>query len=85
MSEAKSGTVLESSRISLRSSGLRRQHNPSYAAKAGYPVRRGLSIQSCASLGYWITRMRGWWRPNMRLRSRDASRPRFLSSFALQW
>jgi len=31
----------------------------SYPAHAGYPVRRGFSIQSLAPLEYWITRMRG--------------------------
>src|ERR1700737_2730727 len=31
----------------------------SYPAKAGYPVRRGLSILSSLSLEYWITRFRG--------------------------
>ena len=32
---------------------------PSYPAQAGYPVRRGFSVQTLTSLGYWITRMRG--------------------------
>jgi len=31
----------------------------SYPAKAGYPVRRGRSVQSPAALEYWITRLRG--------------------------
>jgi hypothetical protein len=31
----------------------------SYPAKAGYPVRRGLSTQSLMSMEYWITRLRG--------------------------
>ncbi len=33
--------------------------NPSCPAKAGYPVRASFSIQSPASLEYWITRFRG--------------------------
>ena len=32
---------------------------PSCPAKAGHPVRCGLSVQSRMSLEYWITRMRG--------------------------
>ena len=32
---------------------------PSSPAKAGDPVRRGFSIQSLTSLGYWVTRLRG--------------------------
>jgi hypothetical protein len=28
-------------------------------AHAGYPVRRGLSVQSLLPLEYWITRLRG--------------------------
>src|SRR6202163_2610712 len=31
----------------------------SYPAKAGFPVRRGLSILSSLSMEYWITRFRG--------------------------
>ena len=31
----------------------------SSSAKAGDPVRRGLSVQSLTSLEYWITRFRG--------------------------
>jgi hypothetical protein len=33
--------------------------SPSYPANAEYPVRRGLSILSLASLEYWIARLRG--------------------------
>ena len=32
---------------------------PSYPAKAGYPVRRGLSVKSPRPLEYWVTRLRG--------------------------
>ena len=52
----------------------------SYPAKAGYPVRRGLSIQSLASLEYWIVRLRGGRRQNMTSRSRGMNCPRFGSS-----
>ena len=31
----------------------------SYPAKAGDPVRRGLSVQSSTPLEYWVTRLRG--------------------------
>ena len=31
-------------------------HVPSYPANAGYPVRRGFSVESRTSLEYWITR-----------------------------
>src|SRR6185295_4262386 len=34
-------------------------HVPSYSANAGYPVRRGVSVESLKSLEYWITRVRG--------------------------
>jgi hypothetical protein len=38
-------------------SGVALPHNSSsYPAKAGYPVRRGLSIPSLTSLEYWIAR-----------------------------
>jgi hypothetical protein len=37
---------------------------PSYPAKAGYPVRRGLSVLSLTSLEYWITRLP----PSLKLR-----------------
>src|SRR5882757_7352351 len=33
-----------------------RSNRPSYPAKAGYLVRYGFSIQSQASLEYWVTR-----------------------------
>src|SRR3954464_7389356 len=31
-------------------------HVPSYPANAGYPVRRGVSVESLKSLEYWIPR-----------------------------
>src|SRR6185436_19211416 len=31
-------------------------HVQSYPANAGYPVRRGVSVESLKSLEYWITR-----------------------------
>ena len=61
---------------------------PSYPAQAGYPVRRGLSALSPASLEYWIVR------PSAQLRtrrtmtantpspSRGAYRPGFANRFA---
>src|SRR5436190_23027352 len=33
-----------------------RHREPSYPAHAGYPVRRGFSIPSRASLEYWVAR-----------------------------
>src|SRR5216683_1461742 len=33
-----------------------RNRGPSYPAHAGYPVRRGLSVPSLASLEYWVAR-----------------------------
>ena len=33
--------------------------NPSCPAKAGHPVRRGLSVLSLTSLEYGVTRLRG--------------------------
>ena len=63
---------------------------PSYPADAGYPVRRGLSILSSASLEYWIARLRGRrqlrvWRSsqwqNTTLHSRDTLRPSFAKAF----
>jgi hypothetical protein len=30
-----------------------------HTREGGYPVRRGLSVQSLLPLGYWITRLRG--------------------------
>ena len=47
----------------------------------GHPVRCGLSVQSLASLGYWIPRLRGGRQLNVRLRSRGALRPRFAINF----
>ena len=39
----------------LRAAGVRRTHPlPSCSAKAGHPVRRGLSAESLTSLEYWI-------------------------------
>ena len=34
-------------------------HQPSYPAKAGYPVRRSFPIPLASALEYWITRFRG--------------------------
>jgi hypothetical protein len=44
------------------------------------PVRRGLSVQSLASLEYWVPRLRGGRRLSVRPPSRDTLRPRFASS-----
>jgi len=46
----------------------------------GDPVRRGFSVQSLASLEYWIVRLRGGRRQNMTSRSRGMNCPRFGSS-----
>jgi hypothetical protein len=71
--------------------GAMLQMPPSYPAKAGYPVRRGLSIQSPLPLEYWI-RLRSLsyggqvTRPialNMCPRSRGAMRPRFAGPLSL--
>ena len=63
-----------------------RYREVSYPAHAGYPVRRGLSIQSLTPLEYWIVRPSAQLRtrrtmtPNVRPHSRGAVRPRFAST-----
>ena len=41
------------------SANKRHTLDPSYTAKAEYPVSRGLSDQSPPLVEYWITRFRG--------------------------
>jgi hypothetical protein len=48
----------------------------SYPTKAGYPVRRGLSIQSPPSLEYWIVR------PSAQLRTRRTMTTEYASAFS---
>jgi hypothetical protein len=53
-------------------------HNgkPSYPAKAGYPVRCGLSVQPLASLEYWIVR------PSAQLRTRRTMTAEYEAAFS---
>jgi hypothetical protein len=44
---------------SLRAKQHCRGKTDRHTREGGYPVRRGFSIQSLLSLGYWITRLRG--------------------------
>ena len=76
------GVLVQSFAFSDTGSGLSRHAKPSCSAKAGHPVRRGLSIQSLPSLEYWIVRpcaqlrTRRTMTPNMHPHSRGAMRPR---------
>jgi hypothetical protein len=51
-------------------------HEAVIPAKAGYPVRYGLSILSLASLEYWITR------PSAQLRTRRVMTTEYVSAFS---
>ena len=53
----------------------------SSSAKAGDPVRRGLSVLSSAPLEYWVARSSRAMTLNMSWRSRDALRPSFARNF----
>ena len=57
-------------------------HTPSSSpAKAGDPVRRGLSVLSLLSLEYWVPRLRGGRRLGVTSQSRGTLSPRFAINF----
>jgi hypothetical protein len=66
---------------------------PSYPAQAGYPVRRGLSVQSLTPLEYWVARssramtsesVARSYSLHISPRSRGVMRPSFGKNFALK-
>ena len=52
---------------SLRAEQSIRHTTDRHTREGGYPVRRGLSVQSSTSLGYWVTR------PSAQLRTRQVT------------